>query len=106
MRSRLQKAITMTIKNHPGLGNKAFIVTESGDWTVRPDVTQRHYSNTEAMLVGLLIELYQRCHGLPFKWDENEAPSMLIWSGAKNTADLFTCFDDQQQSVIKALVHS
>jgi len=107
MREKLQKAINLAVENHPGLANKAF--GKSGDsWGIRKTITKQYYSSTEAILVGLLLELYHRCHGLEgivFDWNnaEDKSPSEFIWSGSTRAADLFDLLDGPQQKVIQAL---
>lgn len=102
MTNRLQQAISLAVQNHPGLGNKAFEITESGSWVVRPEVETKVYSSTEAMIVGLLVEIYERCHG--FQIQGLYEAGQRIWPGATDAADLFDRLDFNQQPIIKALL--
>jgi hypothetical protein len=108
MKEKLQEAITLAVENHPGLERKAFMKTDAG-WAVRPTITAQSYSTTERIVVGLLLELYNRCHGLPgIKYDPEEAegklPSEYIWSGATAAADLFDWLDAPQLAILKKLL--
>jgi hypothetical protein len=106
---RWQYAIGAALQIAPAL-HRAFKL-EGGVARPQPDVFEQRFSSTEAMLVGLLMELWRRAHGL----DVSFIPSAknvrggvgageYFWKGASGAADLFDRLDDRQLAVVAALL--
>lgn len=106
-----QRAVHRGLEINPSL-SRAFVI-EGGRARPSPDVYNQRFSSTESMLVGLLMELWRRAHGL----DRSAIPSAkkvrsdmgageFFWKGASAAADLFDRLDDRQLSVIALLLPS
>lgn len=107
-----QAAAGRTVRLHPSLEGTALlrcVGQRDVDWRLHPNVLVNRYSSTEAILVGLLVEIYHQANGLagvtiPDGADPDHRPSQLVWLGAPAAAALVMNLSDQQRLVIQDLL--
>jgi len=103
----IQNAISLAVKNHPYLGRRAFFLTSEKIWSIHPNISNEFYSTSEAIITGLLLELYHGYYGLPdidFDYSTDQHPSESVWAGAKQAALLSDRLDAAQQKILQTLM--
>lgn len=104
---KLQVAIKNAIEYHDVLGERAFELNQSGKYVIRKDVLKHYYSETEGMVLGLLMEIYHELYGLysislPDKMPDGiDRPSQFVWKGAPMAFKLINRFDRGQRNIFE-----
>lgn len=105
IRDKLQEAIKSAIEYHDVLGERAFSVDSTGKYVIKRDVLSHYYSNTEAIVLGLLMEIYHEVYGLhkidiPDGMPNNiDRPSEIVWKGAPHAFKIINRLDRRQRGI-------
>jgi len=104
---RLQHAIERAVNHHHSL-SRAFARID-GRWRPQSRVFHEGFSESESMLVGILIELWRRLYGIQdgevdlTPLPEDQEVGAFFWSGAPAVASLLERLDDGQLYVLLPL---
>jgi hypothetical protein len=107
LEKRLQQAIEAAVRHHASL-NRAFVRSDAR-WQPLPGVLHESFSESESMLVGILIELWRRLYGIQDgevdlrPLPEDQEVGAFFWSGAPSVASLLERLDAGQLRVLLPL---